>query len=97
MCKKMTKICGIELFELSIKLRPYYFSINSKVFFQQRACNYLSHSTTNHFFSFHLCPKGKTLTYSVWLYLVVTFLANRLLVYITYTSAVVSRVVLQID
>ena len=28
-------------------------------------CNYLSHSTTNHFFSFHLCPIGNTLVYSV--------------------------------
>ena len=27
--------------------------------------NCLLHSTTNHFFSFHLCPIGNTLTYSV--------------------------------
>ena len=60
-----------------IKLRPHYFNINSKLSFPQRACNYLLHSTTNHFFSFHLCPIGKTLSYSVRYYPVVTFLANR--------------------
>ena len=47
---------------ISIKLRPHYFSINSKVSFPQRARKCLLHSTTNHFFSFHLCPIGNTLT-----------------------------------
>ena len=63
--KKQQKIIGIAMFSISIKLRRYYFSINSKVFFQQRACNYLSPSNTNHSFSFHLCPIGNTLTYSM--------------------------------
>ena len=63
--KKQPKISGIAFFRISIKLRPHYFSINSKVSFPQRARNCLLHSTTNHFFSFHLCPIGITLTYSV--------------------------------
>ena len=44
---------------------------NSKLFsfkqnyFSCKQYNYLSHSTTNHFFPFHLCPIWISLTYSV--------------------------------
>ena len=48
--QKQPKINVIELFSISINSMPNYFSKNSKVFFQQRAYNYLSDSTTNHFF-----------------------------------------------
>ena len=72
MLKKQPKISGIALFCISIKLRPSYFCINSKVFFQQRAYTCLSHLNTNLFFSLHLCPIGNTLTYSVRNYPVVS-------------------------
>ena len=72
MLKKQPKISGIALFCISIKLRPYYFCIISKVFFQQRAYSCLSHLNTNLFFSLHLCPIGNTLTYSVRNYPVVS-------------------------
>ena len=52
MHQKQPEISEIALCSFSIKLKPDYFSVNPKVFFQQRACNYLSHSTTNHFISF---------------------------------------------
>ena len=49
-----------------------YFCIIFKSIFQQKAytCrpNCLSDSNTNHFFSFHLCRVGNSLTYSVQLY-----------------------------
>ena len=51
--KKQPKISKIALFLISMKLRPNY-CISSKVSFPQRAHNCLLHSTTNHFFSFHL-------------------------------------------
>ena len=43
---------------------------------------YLSHSTTNSFFSFHLCPTGISLTYSVQIFCGVMFPANQKLVYV---------------
>ena len=53
--QKQLKISGIALFSISIKLGPHYFSINLKEIFPTKSTNCLLHSTTNHFFSFHLC------------------------------------------
>ena len=48
---------------------------NSSIFFWYRTIFGMGkkNSTTNHFFSFNLCPIGNTLTYSVQYYPVVTF------------------------
>ena len=50
MCQKAVISQRICIVSISIKLGPYYISINSKIFFQQRACYYRSHFTTDHFF-----------------------------------------------
>ena len=65
MRQKQRKISETALFSISFKLKPNYFSINSKIFFQERTCNYLLHSTTNNSFSFHLCPMGNAVAHSV--------------------------------
>ena len=50
------------------QIKASLFQYKFKVSFPQRARNCLLHATTNHFFSFHLCPIGNTLTYSVRYY-----------------------------
>ena len=47
------------------QIKASLFQYKFKSSFPQRARNCLLHSTTNHFFSFHLCQIGNTLTYSV--------------------------------
>ena len=81
------KIAKIQCFYdvLNFNLIPNYFS---RIIFQLRIYNYLSHSTTNQFFPFHLCPIGISLTYSVQIFCGVMFPANQKLFHVTSMFAI---------
>ena len=65
------------------QLGPNYFSLNSKVFYNEEYVITFHIQPQNHFLPFYLCPIETTLTYSVQIFCGVTFPFNQKQLYVT--------------